>query len=169
MWSLWTETWRNWRSRERTKRGKRFKTQEMAGRFSFFEEALLGFEVQNYMRVAAAVQKAVQCYCVIDDRKIRAATQTSVDLCFKRVDSFGSSKNPWCRLSGVTLQPALRLPSLTTLQLYPLPPPLLLQSNSSCLFTKCQPPYAICCPVLFKVLNTKIKNVFLLLCVCVFF
>lgn len=92
------------------KRGKRFTTQEMAGRFSFFEEALLGFEVQNYMRVAAAVQKAVQCYCVIDDRKIRAATQTSVDLCFKRVDSFGSSKNPWCRLSGLS-DTAARPPS----------------------------------------------------------
>ena len=62
----------------------------------------MGFEVQDYMRVAAAVQKAVQCYCVIDDRKKRAATQTSVDLCFKRVDSFGSSKNPWRRLSGVS-------------------------------------------------------------------
>ena len=40
----------------------------MAGRFSFFEEALLGFEVQNYMRVAAAMQKAVQYYCVTDGK-----------------------------------------------------------------------------------------------------
>ena len=42
--------------------------QETAGRFSFFEEALLGFEVQSYRRVAAAVKKAVQCYCVIDGK-----------------------------------------------------------------------------------------------------
>ena len=65
----------------------------MAGRFSFFEEALLGFEVQDYMRVAAAVQKAVQCYCVIDDRKKRAATQTSLSPFLQRVDRIESSKD----------------------------------------------------------------------------
>ena len=83
------------RSRERTKRGKKFTTPEMAGWFSFFEEVLLGFEVQNYTRVAAAVQKAVQSYCVVDDGKKRAIIQPSADLCFKRVDSFGSSKSLW--------------------------------------------------------------------------
>ena len=48
---------------------------------------------------------------------------------------------------------------LTVLQLYhlplPLPPPV---SNSSCLFTRCQPRYASCCTVL---LYCKIKKCFL--------
>ena len=129
MWSLWMKTWWNLRSRERTKRGKKFTTPEMAGRFSFFEEVLLGFEVQNYTRVAAAVQKAVQCYCVVDDGKKRAIIQPSADLCFKRVDSFGSSKSLWHWYQvWVTLQLALRLLLQTILPLYQLPPPLLLPS-----------------------------------------
>ena len=44
----------------------------------------------------------------------------------------------------------------------PLPPPV---SNSSCLFTRCQPPYASCCAVttvFFKVLYFKIRNIFFL-------
>ena len=49
----------------------------------------------------------------------------------------------------VKLQLALHLLLLTILQLChllpPLPPPV---SNSSCLFTRCQPPYASCCTVL---------------------
>ena len=49
----------------------------------------------------------------------------------------------------VKLQLALRLLLLTILQLYHLPPPLLPPvSNSSCLFTRCQPLYASCCTVL---------------------
>ena len=48
--------------------------QEMARRFSLFEEVLLVFEAQDpnaeqYTEVAAAVQNAVQCYRVIYDEK----------------------------------------------------------------------------------------------------
>ena len=48
--------------------------QEMARGFSLLEESLVGFEAQGpsvewYMKVAAAVQKAIQCYCVIYDEK----------------------------------------------------------------------------------------------------
>ena len=48
--------------------------QEMARGFSLFEEALLVFEAQDpnieqYMKVAAAVQNAIQCYCVIYGEK----------------------------------------------------------------------------------------------------
>ena len=49
----------------------------------------------------------------------------------------------------VKLQLTLRLLLLTIPQLYHLPPPLPLPvSNSSCLFTRCQPLYASCCAVL---------------------
>ena len=55
---------------EVTEELKRFTTQEMARGFSLFEETLLVFEAQDqnvewYMMVAAAVQSAIQCYCVI--------------------------------------------------------------------------------------------------------
>ena len=57
---------------EVTEEPKRFTMQEMARGFSLFEEALLVFEAQDsnvewYTKVAAAVQNAVQCYCVIYD------------------------------------------------------------------------------------------------------
>ena len=59
----------------------------------------------------------------------------------------------------MTSQLALFLLLLTTLQLYhhppPLPPPV---SNSSCLFTRCQPLLLYCIPVLLKVLYCKILN-----------
>ena len=53
---------------------KRFTMQEMARRFSLFEEALLVFEAQDpnvewYTKVAAAVQNAIQYYHVIYDGK----------------------------------------------------------------------------------------------------
>ena len=55
---------------EVTEEPKRFTTQEMARGFALFEEALLGFEAQDanveqYVKVAAAVQNAIQCYRVI--------------------------------------------------------------------------------------------------------
>ena len=67
-----------------TEEPKRFTMQEMARGFSLFEEALLVFEAQNlkvewYTKVAAAVQNAIQCYCVIYDEKKKATTQTSLD------------------------------------------------------------------------------------------
>ena len=48
--------------------------QEMARGVSLFEEALLGFVAQDpnleqHTKVAAAIQKAVHCYCVIYDKK----------------------------------------------------------------------------------------------------
>ena len=78
---------------------KRFTMQEMARGFSLFEEALLVFEAQDpnveqYMKVAAAVQNAIQCYRVIYDEKKRATTQTSLDHFFKRVDRIEFSKEP---------------------------------------------------------------------------
>ena len=59
---------------EVTEEPKRFTMQEMAREFSLFEEALLVFEAQDpnverYSKVAAAVQNAIQCYCVIYDEK----------------------------------------------------------------------------------------------------
>ena len=65
----------------------------------------------------------------------------------------------------VKLQLALCLLLLMILQLYHLPPPLPPPvSNSSCLFTWCQPLYASCCTVLFS--YCMIKKCFLFLCVC---
>ena len=71
----------------------------MARGFSLFKEALLVFEAQDlnveqYMKVAAAVQDAIQCYRVIYDEKKRATAQTSLDCFFKRVDRIESSKEP---------------------------------------------------------------------------
>ena len=82
---------------EITEEPKRFTSLETA-RFSLFEEALLVFEAQDpniewYMKVAAAVQNAIQCYRVIYEEKKRAL-QTSLDRFFKRVDRIESSKEP---------------------------------------------------------------------------
>ena len=46
------------------------------------------------MKVAAAIQNAIQCYCVIYFEKKRATTQTSLDRYFKRVDRIEPSKEP---------------------------------------------------------------------------
>ena len=84
---------------EVTEEPKRFTMQEMARGFSLFEEALLVFEAQDpkverYMKVAAAIQKAIQCYRIIYGEKKRATTQTSLDCFFKRVDRIESRKEP---------------------------------------------------------------------------
>ena len=60
---------------EVTEEPKRFTMQEMARGFSLFEEALLVFEAQDpnvelYMKVAAAIQNAIQCYRVIYDMEL---------------------------------------------------------------------------------------------------
>ena len=73
--------------------------QEMASGFSLFEKTLLVFEAQDpnverYMKVAAAVWNAIQCYHVIYDERKRATTQTSLDHFFKRVDRIESSNEP---------------------------------------------------------------------------
>ena len=71
----------------------------MARGFSFYEEASLVFEAQDlnieqHMKVAAAVQNAIQHHHVICDEKKRATTQTSLDSFFKKVDRIESSKEP---------------------------------------------------------------------------
>ena len=53
---------------EVTEELKRFMMQEMTRGFSLFEEAQ-DPNVEWYRKVAAAVQNAVQCYCVIYDEK----------------------------------------------------------------------------------------------------
>ena len=76
------------------------------------------------------------------------------------------------RQAWVKLQLALRLLLLTILQLYHLPPPLPPPvSNSSCLFTRCQPLYASCCSVLlyFSRYCTVRLKMFSLFFVCLFF
>lgn len=67
--------------------------------FSLSGEALLVFEVQDpnikwQTRVAAVVQNAIQCYCVIYEEKKRATTQTSLEHFFKKVDRVESNKEP---------------------------------------------------------------------------
>ena len=84
---------------EVTEEPKRFTMQEMARGLFSSEEALLVFEAQDpnikwYTKVAAAIQNAIQCYCVIYDEKKIATTQTSLDPFFKRVDQIESSKGP---------------------------------------------------------------------------
>ena len=71
----------------------------MARGFPLFEEALLGFEVQDLniessRKVAAAFQNTIQCYRVIYDEKKRATFQISLDCFLKRVDRIESSKEP---------------------------------------------------------------------------
>ena len=46
------------------------------------------------MKVAAAVQKANQCYHVTHDEKRRVTTQIPLDRFFKKVDRIESSKEP---------------------------------------------------------------------------
>lgn len=63
----------------------------MARGFSLLDEALLVFEAQDpsveqYTKVAAAVQNANQCNRVIYDKK-GATTQTSLDCFSKSVDT----------------------------------------------------------------------------------
>ena len=70
-----------------------------AGNSSLFGEALLVFEVQDtntkwQTKVAAAVQNAIECYCVIYEEKNRATTQTSLEHFFKKVDRIESNKEP---------------------------------------------------------------------------
>ena len=95
-----------------------------------------------YLEVAAAVQKAIRCYCVIYDEKKWATTQISLYHFFKRVGRIELSRGsePVPSTSGMSeIAVPLHLLLLTILQLHhlpPLPPPV---SNSPCLFTWCQP------------------------------
>ena len=71
----------------------------------------------------------------------------------------------------VKLQLALHLLLLMILQLYHLPPPLPPPaSNSSCLFTRCQPLYASCYTVLLyfsRYCTVRVKM--FIFCICLFF
>ena len=130
----------------------------MARGFSLFEEALLVFEAQDpnvewYTKVATAVQNAVQCYHVIYDEKNKELLPRHHWIVFSRgeIELNPSRNQNLChqRQAWVELQLALHLLLLMILQLYhlwPLPPPRV--SNTSCLFTRCQPLYASCCTVL---------------------
>ena len=70
-------------------------TPEMARGFSLFKEVLLVFEAQDsnaeqYTKVAAAVENAIQCYYVIYEKKKGDTAQTTLDR--KTVDEIESSK-----------------------------------------------------------------------------
>ena len=52
----------------------------------------IGPECGEYMKVAAAIQNSNQYYHVIEDKKKRITTQTSLDKFFKRLDRIESSK-----------------------------------------------------------------------------
>ena len=142
------------------------------------KSALLALEAQDpnverYTKVAAALQNAIQCSCVAYDEKKRATTQTSLDRFFKTVDRIESSKEPepvpsMSAVCEIAACPRLLL--LTILQLYRLPPPLPPPvSNSSCLFTRCQPLCASCCTALLyfsRYCTVRLKRFYFL---CLFF
>ena len=91
--------------------------------------------------------------------KLRTFKDVSVRLVPARNPNLYHLQRAW-----VKSQLALRLLLLMIFQLYHLSLPLSLPvSNSSCLLTGCQPGYASCCPLLFKVLYYKVKNVFFIL------
>ena len=127
--------------------------------------------------VSTAIQNSIQCYHVICDEVKRATTQTSLDLFFKTVGRIESSKEaePVALMSGVgEIAACPRLLLLTILQLYRLPPPLPPPvSNSSCLFTRCQPLCASCCTALlyfsrYCTVRLKMFSLFLVCFLCIF-
>ena len=68
---------------EVTEEPKSFMMQEMARGFSLFEDSLLVFEAQDlnvdwYTKAAAAIQSAIQHYCVISDEKKKELLPRSV-------------------------------------------------------------------------------------------
>ena len=92
---------------------------------------------------------------------------------FKRVDRIESARNQnlchECQ-AWVTLQLVLHLLLLTILQLCHLPPPLPPPvSNSSCLFTRCQPLCASCCTVLLYFSRYCIVRLKMFYFLCLFF
>ena len=74
--------------------------QALARVFSLYEEALLVFEahdlnIEQYMRVAAAIQNAIQCYYAsYDGQKEKELLPRHLDHFFKRVDRIECSEEP---------------------------------------------------------------------------
>ena len=73
----------------------------MARGFSLFEEALLVFEAhdlnpEQYMRVVAAIQNAIQCYYVSYDghKRNKELLPRHLDHFFKRVDRIECNDEP---------------------------------------------------------------------------
>ena len=95
--------------------------------------------------------ECIECHCVVYDEKKRDTTQTTVDHFSNRDDRIKSSKvsEPVPSMVSKYKIAAFCLLLLTILQLYHLspclPPPV---SNSSCLFTQCQPVHASSCTIL---------------------
>ena len=110
------------------------------------------------------IQGKIQYIPYIWTFKLRTFKDAKVHLVPARNQNLCHQRQKW-----VKWQLALHLLLLMILQLYHLPPPLPPPvSNSSCLFTWCQPLYAqllYCTTVLFKVLYCKIKK-FSLFFVC---
>ena len=110
------------------------------------------------------------CHLWWEKKYLFLSTQTSLDHFSNRDDKIKSSKVSEPVPSTVSKHKiaAFRLLLLMIFQLYHLlpllHPPV---SNSSCLFTWCQPLYAGCCtgPLSFS-RDCKIKNVFFIFCVC---
>ena len=142
---------------EVTEESKRFTVQEMARRFSLFKEALIVFEVWDlnstvYEGCGSHSESSPVLLCHLWQE--RKSYYPDITGWFFQEDGQiwiqQGAKNmrhqcqAWVRLQLV-LCPLL----LTILQLYHLPPPLLPPvSNSSFLFTRCQPLCASYCTVL---------------------
>ena len=121
---LLMKTWWNWRSRERTdtRGGSKRRTEGICDTGNdkqtfFISGGSVSFEAQDlsveqYRKVAAAIQNAIQCYRVTQDKEKRATGQTSRDCFFKRADRIESSKEsePVPSMSGGS-ETAARPPS----------------------------------------------------------
>ena len=142
--------------------------QNTARAFSLLEKALLSFwgkdlNVEWYMKVAAAVQKAIQWYRVTYDKN-RATTQTWLDHFFKKVDWPEPSKEPepMPSMSGVSKTAACP-PSPTADDPSALPSPTSSPYSSQQLFLPVPSLPAPVCQllyftiVLFKVLDWRLK------------
>ena len=120
--------------------------------------------MERYTKVAAAVQKAIQCCHVIcDAKKKELLPRHHWTVSFKRVDRIESSKNlkPVPLTSGVS-DVALHLLLLAILQRCRLPPPPLLRSVTLLVCSLSARQMTPVCQllngstVLFKVLYSKI-------------
>ena len=131
---------------EATKQPKRFTEQEIARGFSLLEEALLVSEaedqsIEQYTKVAAAVQNAVQCYWVFYDEKKSYHPDKAWIILFKRVDKIESSKEAehmpsTSGVNEITVHPPSPIADDLSAVPSPTSSPFSI-SNSSCLLTRC--------------------------------